>query len=338
MNNKILVTGGTGYIGSHTCVELIQEGYEVVIFDNLSNSKESVLNKIKEITGIKPIFYHGDVLNTQNLQEIFQKEQNIKAVIHFAGLKAVGESVEKPLWYYQNNITGILKLLEVMEDFNCKNILFSSSATVYGEQNPIPYTEDMQTSATSPYGYSKVVCERILQDHSHANPQVIHGILRYFNPIGAHPSGLIGENPQGIPNNLMPYLLQVATGQREKLFVYGNDYPTLDGTGVRDYVHVVDLAKGHVAALKYLLEEEKNLVVNLGTGTGTSVLEVVQELEKACKKTIPLEFTNRRQGDIAEFYADTQKAKELLQWKARKSLSEMCSDGWNFANHQNNNL
>lgn len=330
MKKKILVTGGTGYIGSHTCVELMSEGYEVVIFDNFSNSEEAVLDKIQEITGTRPTFYQGDVLDQEALQKVFQQEENLEAVIHFAGLKAVGESVEKPLWYYENNITGILKLLETMEEFHCKKILFSSSATVYGEHNPIPYTEDMPTSATSPYGYSKVVCERILQDYSTANPQVIHGILRYFNPIGAHESGLIGENPRGIPNNLMPYLLQVATGQREKLFVYGNDYPTIDGTGVRDYIHVVDLAKGHVAALTYLLKEEKNLVVNLGTGTGSSVLQVVEEVKKASGTEIPVEFSPRRAGDIAECYANTEKSKKLLQWEATKTMADMCVDGWRF--------
>lgn len=327
---KILVTGGIGYIGSHTCVELLQEGYDIVIIDNLFNSNLSVLEKIEEITGKKPRFYHCDILDQNAMEGVFQQEENIEAVVHFAALKAVGESVAKPLWYYENNVIGTLNLLKVMEKFGCKRIVFSSSATVYGVDNPIPYTEDMQTSANSPYGYTKVANERFLMDIAAVDPTFSPAILRYFNPIGAHESGLIGEDPNDIPNNLLPYIMQVATGKLEKLNVFGNDYDTPDGTGVRDYIHVVDLAKGHVAALKHIFKENGQLLVNLGSGVGSSVLDVVKAAEKACGKEIPLVFAPRRAGDIGAYYSKTDVAKELLHWETTKTIEEMCVDSWRF--------
>ena len=326
----ILVTGGTGFIGSHTCVELIQSGREVVIIDNLSNSKIEVLDSIQKITGIKPFFYQVDINDKQGLIEVFTKHK-IDAVVHFAGLKAVGESCAIPLKYYSNNISGTLVLLSVMEKFGCKKIVFSSSATVYGENNLPPFTEDMPTSATNPYGWTKQMQEQIFSDIALADKDMCVALLRYFNPIGAHPSGEIGENPNGIPNNLVPYICRVAVGQLPFLNVFGNDYPTVDGTGVRDYIHVVDLAKGHVAALDYLDKNKGIITVNLGTGKGYSVLEVVEAYSKASGREIPIKICARRPGDIAENYADASKALKLLNWKATLNIDDMCSDAWNFA-------
>lgn len=327
---KILVTGGIGFIGSHTCVELIQAGYEIVVLDNFYNSNISVLDKIDQITGTKPMFYQCDVLDIPALENVFASEKNIEGVIHFAALKAVGESVQKPLEYYENNLTGTLNLLKVMKKFDCKRIVFSSSATVYGMNNPVPFTEEMPTSATNPYGYTKVVNERFLMDMAAIDPEFSPAILRYFNPIGAHESGLLGEDPNGIPNNLLPYIMQVAVGKLESLNVFGQDYDTPDGTGVRDYIHVVDLAKGHVAAINYIFKNKGQLLVNLGTGTGSSVLDVVKATEKACGKEIPVKFAPRRAGDIATCYAKTEYAKKMLGWEATKTLDEMCADSWNF--------
>lgn len=326
---KILVTGGAGFIGSHTCVELLNEGYEVVVVDNLSNSKKESINRIEKITGKSVKFYEADILNMDALAHIFEKNE-IDAVIHFAGLKAVGESVAKPLEYYQNNISGTINLLIVMNYYHCRKIVFSSSATVYGVNNQAPYTEDMPTSATNPYGYTKVMIEQILHDLTNADDDGSVVALRYFNPIGAHSSGLIGEDPNGIPNNLVPYIAQVASGRLERLNVFGNDYDTPDGTGVRDYIHVVDLAKGHLSALKYALENTGFTAVNLGTGKGSSVLDVVKSYEKACGKEIPVNICDRRPGDIATSYADTSLAKKLLGWEAQLGLDEMCRDSWNF--------
>lgn len=326
---KILVTGGAGFIGSHTCVELLESGYEVIIMDNLCNSKEESVHRIEQITDKKVKFYKTDMLDLDGIAEIFEKNE-ISAVIHFAGLKAVGESVEKPLEYYHNNITGTINLLRVMKRYGCKTIVFSSSATVYGVTNQAPYTEDMPTSATNPYGYTKVMIEQILKDLTVPDDEWSVAALRYFNPIGAHKSGLIGEDPNGIPNNLVPYIAQVASGRLEKLKVFGNDYDTPDGTGVRDYIHVVDLAKGHISALKYALDHKGFTPVNLGTGKGSSVLDVVKAYEKASGKEIPVEITERRAGDIATSYADTSLAKKLLGWEAELDLDDMCRDSWNF--------
>lgn len=326
---KILVTGGAGFIGSHTCVELLESGYEVIILDNLCNSKEESVNRIEQITGKKVKFYKTDMLDLDGMAEIFEKNE-ISAVIHFAGLKAVGESVEKPLEYYHNNITGTINLLRVMKRYGCKTIVFSSSATVYGINNKAPYTEDMPTSATNPYGYTKVMIEQILHDLTVPDSEWSVAALRYFNPIGAHKSGLIGEDPNGIPNNLVPYIAQVASGRLAKLRVFGNDYDTPDGTGVRDYIHVVDLAKGHISALKYALEHKGFTPVNLGTGKGSSVLDVVKAYERACGKEIPVEITARRAGDIATSYADTSLAKKLFGWEAELDIDDMCRDSWNF--------
>ena len=325
----ILVTGATGFIGSHTCVELIQSEYHVIGMDNFCNSKPAVLDRIQTITGKKMDFVKADLCCPKELDQIFQ-QFNIDAVIHFAGLKAVGESVEKPLEYYSNNITGTLYLLECMRKYNCHRIVFSSSATVYGMNNPVPYQEDMPTSATNPYGYTKVMIEQILRDLCVSDPKWSVALLRYFNPIGAHSSGLLGEDPNGIPNNLMPYICQVAVGKLEYLRVFGDDYDTPDGTGVRDYIHVVDLAQGHLDAVKYVLEHNGSQEINLGTGKGTSVLELFHSFEKACGKKLPYQIVGRRTGDIATCYADTSKAKELLGWTAKKTIEDMCQDSWNF--------
>ena len=329
----ILVTGGTGYIGSHTTVELIQAGFEVVIIDDLSNSKLPVLERIETITGIKPRFYEGSVLNGDLLRLIF-RENFIEAVIHFAAFKAVGESVEKPLAYYHNNIGGLITVLEVMNEFGCKSIVFSSSATVYGMDHPSPLEEDMTTSATNPYGQTKLMNEQILIDLGKADPTWRVGILRYFNPIGAHESGLIGEDPQGIPNNLMPYITQVAIGKREKLNVFGNDYDTPDGTGVRDYIHVGDLALGHLKMLEHLYNQPGVEIVNLGTGVGYSVLDLVHAFEKVNKVKVPYEIVDRREGDVAKNFASVIKAKEVLHWETQFNLEDMCRDSWNW---QSNN-
>ena len=334
---KILVTGGAGFIGSHTCVELLNAGYEVVVVDNLCNSKKESIKRIEQITGKSVKFYEADILNMDALARIFETNE-IDAVIHFAGLKAVGESVAKPLEYYQNNISGTINLLIVMNYYQCHKMVFSSSATVYGVNNKAPYTEDMPTSATNPYGYTKVMIEQILHDLTNADEEGAVVALRYFNPIGAHSSGLIGEDPNGIPNNLVPYIAQVASGRLEKLNVFGNDYDTPDGTGVRDYIHVVDLAKGHLSALKYALENNGFTAVNLGTGKGSSVLDVVKSYEKACKKEIPVKICDRRPGDIATSYADTSLAKKLFGWEAELGLDDMCRDSWNFTVKNPNGL
>ena len=333
----ILVTGGAGFIGSHTVVELIQSGKEVVIVDNFSNSKPEVLNRIEKITGVRPIFYEADILDKPALDRIFE-ERDIEAVIHFAGYKAVGESVQKPLEYYHNNITGTLMLCQSMKEHNCKNIVFSSSATVYGMNNPVPFREGMPTSATNPYGYTKVMIEQILSDLTVSDPEWSVVLLRYFNPIGAHSSGLIGENPNGIPNNLLPYVSQVAIGKLEKLSVYGDDYDTPDGTGVRDYIHVVDLALGHLKAIDYSLSHKGVQAINLGTGKGTSVLEIVHAFEKACGHSVPYMIAPRRPGDIASCYADASKAKELLNWEAVRTIEDMCQSSWKFISMNPNGL
>lgn len=334
---KILVTGGAGFIGSHTCVELIENGYEVIIMDNLVNSKKEAVSRIEKITGKTVKFYQTDILDYENSCRIFEENQ-IDAVIHFAGLKAVGESVAKPLEYYHNNISGTLVLLDVMRKYNCKTIVFSSSATVYGVNNKAPYTEDMPTSATNPYGYTKVMIEQILKDLCVADKEWSVSALRYFNPIGAHKSGLIGEDPNGIPNNLLPYISQVAIGKLSQLKVFGNDYDTPDGTGVRDYIHVCDLAKGHVCAVKYALSHKGFEPVNLGTGNGSSVLDVVKAYEKACGKPVNYVIAPRRAGDIATSFADASKAEKLFGWKAAANIDEMCADSWNFIKNNPNGL
>lgn len=325
----ILVTGGTGYIGSHTCVELIKAGYNVVIVDNLYNSKKVVLDRIEKITGTKPKFYEVDILDRAGLEKVFE-ENKIDAVIHFAGYKAVGESCIIPLTYYKNNISGSVNLYEVMKEAGVKTVVFSSSATVYGDPTSVPIKEDFPLSTTNPYGTTKLYNEQILTDVSKADAEWSVMLLRYFNPIGAHKSGLLGETPNGIPNNLVPYVAQVATGQREFLRVWGNDYNTVDGTGVRDYIHVVDLALGHIKAVEYALKHKGVEKVNLGTGIGYSVLQVKDAFAKACGKEIAFEIMERRPGDIATCYADTTKAKEVLGWSAQYGIDEMCQDGWNF--------
>lgn len=326
---SILVTGGAGFIGSHTVVELLEKGEDIVIVDNFVNSKPEVLEKIKKITEKDFKFYEVDLLDKENLEKVFI-ENKIEAVIHFAGLKAVGESVEKPIEYYHNNITGTLILLELMKKYNCKKIIFSSSATVYGTPKTVPIKEDFPLSTTNPYGSTKLMIEQILKDVCIADKEFCAILLRYFNPIGAHKSGLLGESPNGIPNNLMPYINQVALGKLDHLNVFGNDYLTVDGTGVRDYIHVVDLAKGHVKALKKAREITGAEAYNLGTGKGYSVLEIVKAFEDANNIKIKYEITARRAGDIAECYADPSKAKQELDWEATKNLEEMCKDSWNF--------
>ncbi len=326
----ILVTGGAGFIGSHTCVELLEAGYDVVVVDNLYNSSRKSLDRVEQITGKKPVFYEADILDREALNRIFEKEQ-IESVIHFAGLKAVGESVSKPIEYYYNNIAGTLVLCDVMRRHNVKNIVFSSSATVYGDPAFIPITEECpKGKITNPYGQTKGMLEQVLEDIHVSDPEWNVILLRYFNPIGAHKSGLIGEDPKGIPNNLVPYVAQVAIGKLETLGVFGDDYDTPDGTGVRDYIHVVDLAKGHVAAIKKLEEKKGVLIYNLGTGKGYSVLDVVHAFEKACGKEIPYTIKPRRPGDIATCYADPAKAKAELGWEARYGIEEMCADSWKW--------
>lgn len=325
----ILVTGGAGYIGSHTCVELLNTGYEVVVVDNLSNSSEKSLERVEKITGKKIKFYKADLLDRTAIEEIFQKE-SIESVIHFAGLKAVGESVAKPLEYYYNNITGTLILCDVMRNHGVKNIVFSSSATVYGNPKTVPIKEDFPLSATNPYGRTKLMLEEILQDLHTSDSEWNVILLRYFNPIGAHESGLIGENPKGIPNNLMPYITQVAIGKLDCLGVFGNDYDTHDGTGVRDYIHVVDLAIGHVKALKKIGDNDGVNIYNLGTGKGYSVLDMVKSFGEASGQKIKYEIKPRRPGDIATCYADPTKAKEELGWEAGKDLANMCQDSWRW--------
>jgi len=326
---SILVTGGAGYIGSHTVVELLNEGEDIVIVDNFCNSSPDALDKIKTITGKDFKFYEIDLLDKENLEKVF-KENNIEAVIHFAGLKAVGESVAKPVEYYHNNITGTLVLLDLMKKYNCKKIVFSSSATVYGTPKTVPIKEDFPLSTTNPYGSTKLMIEQILRDVYVSDNDFGIALLRYFNPIGAHESGLIGENPKGIPNNLMPYIVRVATGQYEVLSVFGDDYDTKDGTGVRDYIHVVDLAKGHLKALAKVRKESGVDAYNLGTGNGYSVLDLVKNFEKVNGVKVNYKITERRPGDIAECFADPTKAKEELGWEAKFGIEEMCRDSWNF--------
>ena len=333
---SILVTGGAGYIGSHTCVELLEAGYEVVVVDNLSNSSEKSLERVAQITGKTPKFYKGDILDKEFLESVFEKE-NIESCIHFAGLKAVGESVEKPWEYYNNNITGTLVLTEVLKKYGAKNLIFSSSATVYGDPAEIPITEKCpKGQCTNPYGWTKSMLEQILTDIQKADEEWNIVLLRYFNPIGAHKSGLMGENPNGIPNNLMPYITQVAVGKLECLGVFGNDYDTPDGTGVRDYIHVVDLAKGHVKALKKIEDKSGLSIYNLGTGTGYSVLDIVKNFEKANGVKIPYVIKERRAGDIATCYSDATKAKEELGWEAENGILEMCQDSWNWQKNNPN--
>lgn len=332
----ILVTGGAGYIGSHTCVELLDAGYDVVVYDNLSNSSERSLERVKALTGREVTFYKGDVLDRDRLNEVFEKEK-IDSCIHFAGLKAVGESVAKPWEYYHNNITGTLTLTDVMRQHGCKNIIFSSSATVYGEPAMIPITEECpKGQCTNPYGWTKSMLEQILTDMQKADPEWNVILLRYFNPIGAHPSGTMGENPNGIPNNLMPYITQVAVGKLEQLGVFGDDYDTPDGTGVRDYIHVVDLAIGHVKALKKIEENAGLCVYNLGTGVGYSVLDIVKNFEEANDIKIPYVIKDRRPGDIATCYSNAAKAKEELGWEAKYGIKEMCADSWRWQKNNPN--
>lgn len=325
----ILVTGGAGYIGSHTCVELLNAGYEIVVLDNFSNSKPEVLNRIKKIAKKDFKFYKVDILDSAGLKKIFE-ENEIEAVIHFAGLKAVGESVSSPLKYYHNNVTGTIVLCQVMQEFGVKKMVFSSSATVYGNQDTVPIKEDFPLKPVNPYGRTKFMIEEILRDVYISDNEWGISLLRYFNPVGAHQSGMIGEDPNGIPNNLMPYITQVAVGKREKLNVFGGDYPTPDGTGIRDYIHVVDLAKGHLLALEKVLKEKGVGVYNLGTGRGYSVLEVVRTFEKANGVKVPYVTADRRPGDIAVCYADPTKAFKELGWKAEKDLEDMCRDAWNW--------
>ena len=327
---KILVTGGAGYIGSHTCVELLDAGYEVAVLDNLYNASKKSIDRIEEITGKKVAFYEKDMRDAQALAQIFATEKP-ECVIHFAGLKAVGESVEKPLEYYENNIGGTLTLLDAMRKNGCKNIIFSSSATVYGDPAFVPITEECpKGSPTNPYGWTKSMLEQILTDVNTADPEWNVILLRYFNPIGAHASGKIGEDPKGIPNNLVPYVAQVAIGKREKLGVFGNDYDTPDGTGVRDYIHVVDLARGHVKAIDKIKENPGVKIYNLGTGKGYSVLEVVKAFSIASGREIPYEIKPRRAGDIATCYADASLAEKELGWKATYDINDMCADSWRW--------
>lgn len=333
---RILVTGGAGYIGSHTCIELLAEGHDVVVLDNLYNSSKESVKRVEKITGKKVTFYEADILDAVALEAVFSKE-TIDAVIHFAGLKAVGESVVKPLEYYHNNIAGTLVLCDVMRKHNVKNIIFSSSATVYGNPAFIPITEDCpKGDVTNPYGWTKWMLEQILTDLYTADPEWNVVLLRYFNPIGAHKSGMIGEDPKGIPNNLIPYITQVAVGKLECLGVFGNDYDTPDGTGVRDYIHVVDLAIGHVKAVNKLMDKEGVSVYNLGTGNGYSVLDMVKAFELACGKPIPYEVKPRRLGDIATCYADPAKARKELFWNAERSLNDMCIDSWRWQSNNPN--
>jgi UDP-glucose 4-epimerase len=334
---KILVTGGAGYIGSHTCVELLNAGFELLVFDNLCNSKAEALQRVKKITGKSLDFIEGDVRNRDQLRQVFSNH-SIAAVIHFAGLKAVGESSQIPLHYYDVNVGGSIALAEVMEEFNCCRIVFSSSATVYGEDAPIPYVETLPTDACNVYGRTKLMVEEILRDTCNKpNSQWQVSLLRYFNPIGAHESGLIGEDPQGIPNNLLPYVAQVAVGKLERLNIFGDDYPTVDGTGVRDYIHVVDLARGHVKALQKMLAGDLGCsVYNLGAGKGYSVLEVVKAFEKASQKEIPYTIAPRREGDLAEYYADASLALNELEWQTELDINAMVADTWKWQSNNPN--
>ncbi len=331
----ILITGGAGYIGSHTCVELLDAGYDIVVVDNFSNSKPESLKRISEITGESIKSYNVDLLDAQELDKVFI-DNNIDAVIHFAGLKAVGESVAIPLRYYHNNITGTLILCETMQKYGIKNLVFSSSATVYGMPERVPISEDFPLSATNPYGRTKLMIEEILRDLYISDSSWSIALLRYFNPIGAHSSGRIGEDPNGIPNNLMPYITQVAVGKLKELRVFGNDYPTVDGSGVRDYIHVVDLAKGHLKALEKIMQNQGIEAYNLGTGKGYSVLEMVKAFESVSGRKIPFQIDERRPGDIAVCYADPAKAKNALGWFAEKGIEEMCADAWRWQSENPN--
>jgi UDP-glucose 4-epimerase len=326
---KILVTGGTGFIGSHTCVKLLEADHQVVIIDNLVNSKKEIVEKIEKLGKKNVEFYEGDIRDREPLEEIFTNHR-IDAVIHFAGLKAVGESISIPLEYYDNNVNGSIQLLKVMKKFGCKKIVFSSSATVYGMNDNVPFKEDYPLSTTNPYGATKKMIEEIMQDLYVGDQDFSIALLRYFNPIGAHPSGLIGENPNGIPNNLLPYVAKVASGELEQLSVFGDDYDTIDGTGVRDYIHVQDLAAGHIAALDYVETHSGIEAFNLGTGEGYSVLQVVKAFEKASGKTVKYQIVDRRPGDIPTCYASTQKSENMLHWEAKLDLDTMCIDAWNY--------
>ncbi|KLV05412.1 UDP-galactose-4-epimerase [Photobacterium aquae] len=326
---RVLVTGGMGYIGSHTCVQMIEAGMTPIILDNLYNSKKSVLSRIEMLTGVSPAFYEGDIRDRTFLDKVFA-ENKIDAVIHFAGLKAVGESVEKPLEYYDNNVHGTLVLVEAMRAAGVGSLIFSSSATVYGDPASVPIKEDFPTSATNPYGRSKLMVEECLTDIQHAYPEMSITLLRYFNPVGSHQSGLMGEDPQGIPNNLMPFISQVAVGRREFLSVFGDDYPTVDGTGVRDYIHVLDLADGHLAALTHKGSEAGLHIYNLGTGNGFSVLQMIDAFSKAAGVEVAYQVVSRRPGDIAECWADPAKAKEELHWQATRTIDDMTADTWRW--------
>lgn len=326
---KILLTGGLGYIATHTAVALSQKNHHVVLFDNLCNSSANVLRQLKLIAGVDFPFIQGDVRDTNLLQETLASHK-IDAVFHFAGLKAVGESVERPIDYFENNVQGTISLLRAMQELKIKSLVFSSSATVYGQPQYLPYDEAHPTGATSPYGRSKLHIEEMLQDLAFSDPDWRIACLRYFNPVGAHESGLIGENPRGIPNNLMPYIAQVASGQRDRLHVFGNDYATVDGTGVRDYIHVMDLAQGHMAAMDFLMTQPGCHVFNLGAGKGHSVLEMIQAFETASGRRVPYHVTARRPGDVAAYFADPSKAHQLLKWKATRSIEEMCASAWRF--------
>lgn len=327
---SILITGGAGYIGSHTVLALIEAGYDVLVYDNLSNSSKLSLEKVSQITGKEIPFIDGDIRDANKLNSLFESN-TIAAVIHFAGLKSVGESVDKPLSYYSNNVLGSLQLLKVMQNFNVKKLVFSSSATVYGEPISVPLDESMPVGKpTNPYGMSKLMIENIISDLCKSDQEFSAAVLRYFNPVGAHESGLIGEDPYGIPNNLMPFITQTALGEQKVLSVYGSDYPTIDGTGVRDYIHVVDLAEGHLAALEQCMEESKHLVVNLGTGIGYSVLEVIKTFEKVNNVNVPYQIIARRAGDVASCYADATYADTCLNWSAKRTLSDMCVDSWRW--------
>ena len=333
----ILVSGGAGYIGSHTCIELLNAGYDVVVADNYYNASPVVLDRVKQITGKDFRFYQADMTKHEDVEKIFAECPDITAVIQFAAYKAVGESVSKPIEYYYNNLNCTLVILDVMRRHNCHNFVFSSSATVYGDPASVPITEDFPVGATTnPYGTTKAMTERILTDVCKADPTLNVALLRYFNPIGAHKSGLIGEDPNGIPNNLMPYIAKVAVGKLEKVHVFGNDYPTPDGTGVRDYIHVCDLASGHVAALNWMNGKTGVEIFNLGTGTGTSVLEVVAAFSKACGKELPYVIRERRAGDIAANWCDASKAERMMGWKAQYDIADMCRDSWNWQSHNPN--
>lgn len=332
---NVLITGGMGYIGSHTCIQMIEAGMTPIILDNLYNSKSSVIGRIEKVSGQRPVFVQGDVRDKATLVEVMKQHQ-VESVIHFAGLKAVGESVAKPLEYYDNNVNGTLVLVDAMRDAGVRSLVFSSSATVYGDPASVPITETFPTSATNPYGRSKLMVEECLTDFQHANPDWSITLLRYFNPVGAHPSGELGEDPQGIPNNLMPFVSQVAVGRREFLSVFGSDYPTKDGTGVRDYIHVVDLADGHIAALNHVGTQPGLHVYNLGTGIGYSVLDMVEAFAKASNKPIPYQLVDRRPGDIAECWADPAKAQQELGWTATRSLEDMTQDTWRWQSNNPN--